>query len=183
MTTRHANFIYVLLVVVLAAAGSAAAEQPPSCDSQEYRQFDFWLGTWEVVTPEGDLAGNNTIQRILNGCALEENWRGAKGSIGRSINMYFARDGQWHQTWVDGAGGRLDLAGGLDDSGRMVLTGVMPGPEGGEILHEISWQDLGDETVKQHWRISKDDGKEWQDAFVGIYRRPAKSSTSADGRD
>ena len=97
--------------------------------------------------------------------------------------MYYARDSQWHQSWVDGAGGRLDLAGGLDKNGRMVLSGRMPGPEGTEVLHEISWEALGDGTVKQHWRTSKDGGEAWQDAFVGIYRHPAESPTSADGRD
>ena len=119
-----------LLATLLLAAGFAAAQEPPSCDQPEHRQLDFWLGAWEVMTPDGQLAGHNTIEKILNGCALEEPWRGAKGSIGNSLNMYFTRDGQWHQSWVDGAGGRLDLAGGLDGNGRMVLTGSMPGPKG-----------------------------------------------------
>ncbi len=174
----------VLLLALLAAAGTAAAQAPqPSCDTPEYRQFDFWAGAWEVVTPDGQVAGRNTIQIILNGCALEEYWRGAKGSVGKSLNMYYARDGKWHESWADGNGGRLDLAGGLDDSGRMVLSGTMPGREGGEAQHEISWQDLGDGTVKQHWRVSRDGGKSWQDAFVGIYRRPDETSTGSDGRD
>ena len=171
-----------LLLALLAIAAGAAAEQQPSCESAEYRQFDFWVGAWEVITPDGEVAGHNTIQRILDGCALEEHWRGAKGSTGKSLNMYYARDGKWHQSWVDGNGGRLDLAGGLDDRGRMVLSGVMPGRDG-EALHEISWEALGDGTVKQHWRVSTDGGKAWQDAFVGIYRQPAESSSLADGRD
>jgi hypothetical protein len=172
-----------LLATLLLAAGFAAAQEPPSCDQPEHRQFDFWLGAWEVLTPDGQLAGHNTIEKILNGCALEESWRGAKGSIGKSLNMYFTRDGQWHQSWVDGAGGRLDLAGGLDGNGRMVLTGSMPGPKGGKIQHEISWQSVGDGTVKQHWRTSRDGGDSWHDVFVGIYRPAGASSTSTDGRD
>ena len=154
------------------------AQQPP-CTAPEHRQFDFWAGDWEVVTPDGKTAGTNSIRRILNGCALEESWQGAGGSIGKSFNMYFARDGKWHQSWVDGNGGRLDLAGGLDDSGRMVLSGRMPAPQGGEVLHEISWEKLPDGTVKQHWRVSRDGGKAWQDAFVGIYR-PAPAGARAD---
>lgn len=172
-----------LALAMLATAAGAQDQPPPSCEAAEYRQFDFWAGAWEVVTPDGEVAGRNTIQRILNGCALEEHWRGAKGSTGKSLNMYYARDGKWHQSWVDGNGGRLDLAGGLDERGRMVLSGTMPGREGGEVLHEISWEDLGDGTVKQHWRVSRDGGEAWQDAFVGIYRRPEESSIGKDGRD
>ncbi len=171
------------LAVLLAGAGAAAAQPPAPCTTAEHRQFDFWLGAWQVETPDGELAGHNTISSVLNGCALEESWRGAKGSTGKSLNMYYARDGRWHQSWVDGNGGRLDLAGGLDQAGRMVLTGTMPGPEGGEVRHEISWQDLGDGTVRQHWRISKDAGKQWQDVFVGIYRPLEDASTLANGRD
>ena len=174
-----------LLLLLLAAPAGAAAQPGDPCTGPEHRQFDFWVGAWRVETPDGDLAGHNTISKILNGCALEENWRGAKGSTGKSFNMFYARDGQWHQSWVDGNGGRLDLAGGLDADGRMVLTGTMPGPEGkGDVRHEISWQELGDGTVRQHWRVSRDAGDSWQDAFVGIYRPlDDEASTRADGRD
>ena len=177
-------FHWICLLALLAAApGAAQDEQPAPCAGPEHRQFDFWLGAWQVETPDGEVAGRNTISRVLNGCALEESWRGAKGSIGKSLNMYYARDGRWHQSWVDGNGGRLDLAGGLDAAGRMVLSGKMPGREGGEVLHEISWEQLGDGAVRQHWRVSRDGGESWQDAFVGIYRPAEDASNLDDGRD
>jgi hypothetical protein len=172
-----------LVALLLMAAAAATAQQEAPCTTPQHRQFDFWAGSWEVTTPDGKVAGTNTIRSILNGCVLEESWEGAGGSIGKSFNMYYARDHQWHQSWVDGAGRRLDLAGGLDDGGRMVLSGRMPGPDGAEVLHEISWEDLGDGTVKQHWRVSRDGGEAWQDAFVGIYRPAGETKTHADGRD
>ena len=172
-----------LVALLFVATPPAAAQQPPTCDSAEHRQFDFWLGSWQVTTPDGKTAGANTIQSVLNGCALEESWRGAGGSIGKSLNMYYQRDGRWHQSWVDGAGGRLDLTGGLDEAGRMVLSGTMPGPEGGEVLHEISWEDLEDGNVRQHWRVSKDGGQSWQDAFVGVYSPAQDASPLDDGRE
>ena len=168
--------------MLLATPSTAAAQQPP-CSAAEHRQFDFWVGSWEVTTPDGNVAGTNNIRSILNGCALEESWKGAQGSIGKSFNMYFARDGKWHQTWVDGSGSRLDLAGGLDERGRMVLSGFMPGPDGGEVLHEISWEKRANGTVQQHWRASKDSGQTWQDVFKGLYRPAGKGTTGADGRD
>ena len=78
---------------------------------------------------------------------------------------------------------RLDLAGGLDERGRMVLSGLMPGPDGAEVAHEISWEALGDGTVKQHWRVSKDGGEAWQDAFVGIYRPAGETAAGKNGRN
>src|SRR5688572_11534423 len=53
-----------------------------SCTAPEHRQFDFWIGEWDVFGgPEGDrLVGNNTIERSENGCWLVERWRGASGN-------------------------------------------------------------------------------------------------------
>ena len=39
------------LAIVLAASGSSAA--PAACGSEAHRQFDFWLGEWQVSTPDG----------------------------------------------------------------------------------------------------------------------------------
>ncbi len=159
------------LSLLLAAAAAAQNAPPPApCSAPEYRQFDFWVGDWEVKTADGKVAGSNRIEKILNDCVLLENWQGAGGSIGKSFNMYYARDGSWRQTWVDGNGGRLDLAGGLDGQ-DMVLTGETPATDGGTARHEIRWTPLDDGRVRQHWRVSTDGGETWRDAFLGFYTK------------
>lgn len=166
-----------LACLPLLCATASAQDAPPSCTDPVYRQFDFWVGDWEVTDADGSRAGHNRVESILDGCVVMENWQGASGSIGKSFNMVDVRgDGHWHQTWVDGSGGRLDLVGGLDDEGRMVLSGERPGREGGTVLHRITWTPLSDGTVKQHWQASRDGGTTWDDLFVGIYAR-------ADGAD
>lgn len=165
--TRGTDFIALCLLLVASAA--SAQQTQPTCDTEEHRQFDFWIGEWAVETPDGQPAGENTIEKVLNGCVLTENWRGAQGSKGKSFNMFYSRDGRWHQTWVDNAGGRLDLSGGLDDRGRMVLSGEALGRDGDAVVHEIAWTPLADGTVEQHWRASRDGGQSWTDLFRGIY--------------
>ncbi|HVS64682.1 MAG TPA: hypothetical protein VMT85_14400 [Thermoanaerobaculia bacterium] len=158
---------------VIAAWPSAAQEPrpgPPTCDSTEHRQFDFWIGDWRVETPDGKLAGTNRIESILDGCVLMENWAGQGGTNGKSFNMYNRRNGKWQQTWIDNSGGRLDLMGGLED-GKMVLGGKTPSRDGGELVHRITWQQLSDGSVQQHWRTSRDGGESWEDAFIGIYKK------------
>jgi hypothetical protein len=159
-------------ILLGAAPGRAQtpAPAPPTCEGPEYRQFDFWIGDWQVETTTGAPAGANRIETILNGCVLLENWEGSGGSIGKSFNMYNRRDGKWHQTWVDGSGSRLDLVGGLVE-GRMVLGGTTPTRTGGEALHGVTWERLDGGAVKQHWRTSVDGGETWADSFVGIYKK------------
>ncbi len=168
--------IRILLALSLAVAPLAAQSAPtaPPCATDEYRQFDFWIGQWEVVDGEGNAQGTNTIEPILGGCALQESWSGASGSVGHSYNVYDRATGGWHQTWVDNSGLLLQIEGGLDD-GSMVLVGEGKARDGAAIRHRITWTPLEDGRVRQHWQTSRDDGTSWSDAFLGFYQRKRDS--------
>lgn len=150
------------------------ASAPHPCSSPEHRQFDFWLGEWEV-REAGKIAGSNRIARILGGCALREEWTGASGTnvSGTSLNMYDAARKRWHQTWVDDKGNVLLLEGEWR-GGRMVLEGERPVSAGKTSRERISWTPQTGGRVRQLWESSSDSGKTWQVAFDGIYtpRKP-----------
>lgn len=148
------------------------APKPPACTSIEHRQFDFWVGRWVVFTPDGKQAGENRIELIDGGCALQERWLGAGGFSGTSLNHYDATARVWRQYWVDNQGGSLRLAGGFE-SGSMVLSGTAPlgGTPGALLHHRITWTALADGAVRQWWQRSQDDGKTWTTAFDGRYVR------------
>ncbi|MGZ3445268.1 MAG: hypothetical protein ACXWLG_06895, partial [Myxococcaceae bacterium] len=55
------------------ALGATSLKGPP-CSTAGHRQFDFWVGDWEVQTPKGTAAGENKVEKILDGCALRESW-------------------------------------------------------------------------------------------------------------
>jgi len=154
------------------APGSAGATPAPPCAAAEHRQFDFWLGDWDVTTPDGKAAGRNLVTRIAGGCALHENWVGRSGFTGQSLNAWNARTKRWQQTWLDSSGGRLDLEGGWRD-GAMVLEGREPHPRtaGTTLRHRIRWTPHADGSVRQHWQTSEDDGRTWTTAFDGRYTR------------
>ena len=133
------------------------------------RDFDFWIGEWDVFGPQGKQAGTNSITQLLDGGAIAEHWHGTGGVEGHSINAYDAKTDRWHQTWVDSTGGFLLLDGGLVD-GSMVLEGSEPGTDGAPPQRQrITWTP-GPDGVRQHWETSDDDGTSWQTAFDGRYR-------------
>lgn len=148
----------------------AASAKP--CDSEEYRQFDFWLGQWDVYLPDGKTAGASVIQSFADGCALLENWSGTGGFTGKSINIYDITDKQWHQSWVDNSGSRLNLEGKFAD-GKMVLWTDAPNPNkaGALLRQQITWTKNADGSVRQLWETSEDAGKTWVTAFDGKYVR------------
>jgi hypothetical protein len=149
-----------------------ATQSPAACSEPERRQFDFWLGEWEVRDAEGNLAGRNTISVLFDGCGLREEWRGASGHRGTSLNAWSPQRRVWHQTWVDASGLLLELEGGLR-GGAMVLEGraALPGEEVAR-QHRISWSVLADDRrmLRQHWEASTADGG-WETIFDGRYRR------------
>ena len=166
--------LLLLLPMFVTAQETESSLPAPAklCDSMEYRQFDFWMGDWNV-TSNGQAAGTNSVHSIHNGCALQENWQGAGpgGISGTSFNLYDKATGRWHQTWVDSSGTLLLLDGGWVD-GAMVLSGKRPARDGsGEVTHRISWTPNPDGSVRQLWEASRDDGKNWTVLFDGQYTK------------
>lgn len=164
-----------------AGAGEITAER---CRAPEFREFDFWLGRWEVRNPDGEVIGHNRIRRIGGGCGLLEDWTGSGGGAGMSINTWDPELGRWTQRWV-GQGATLWLQGSLEegpDGPRMVLTGthIRTTPRG-PVLDRISWTVLPSGNVLQVWEMSTDDGASWGEAFRGLYVRMGDEAPSEGG--
>ena len=150
-------------LVLCAGAAHAAA-----CDTAEFRQFDFWLGEWNVYGPAGKLAGTNSITREYAGCVVHEHYTTPGPYTGESLNTYDAQRKVWHQTWVDNGGTLLLLDGHLVGN-AMVLEGA--GMNGSEpVKHRITWTPNADGTVRQFWQTAGADGK-WKTTFDGLYRK------------
>ena len=160
--------LFMCMVLVLPAM---AEDRPAPCSAEEYRQFDFWIGDWEVATKDGKVIGHNRIRSILGGCVLEENWESANGkSKGTSNNIYDARRKVWHQSWVDNSGLLLQIEGAFHD-GSMVLEGVL-GTADKEQPQRITWTLLPDGKVRQLWE-QETDGK-YKVVFEGFYGKVKK---------
>ncbi len=168
--------IFILSAISVQAAPllgqtDSAQQQTAPCQSPEFRQFDFWIGEWDVQNPQGKPAGTSVITPVLSGCAIHEEWHSAGSRYaGNSYNTYDRARSVWHQTWVDNSGLLLQLEGEFKD-GKMVLEGERPGAEGGTVVNRITWEELAPDSVRQVWDASSDGGKTWQRQFDGLYVR------------
>ena len=175
---RLPGFVALLGAVALVPAAalgqdaSTSPAAPPDCTGPEFRQFDFWVGDWNVTVKEKQ-AGTNDVVLTLDGCLVQEHWVGKGGSVGQSFNFYDRTDGKWHQVWVDNAGGTLFLEGSVQ-RGTMVLVGGGLDPKGKPILNRITWTPDADGSVRQLWDTSSDNGQNWEVAFDGLYRLKSK---------
>src|SRR2546423_9889074 len=88
------------------SGSSSAASAPYACgDDAERHRFDFWLGAWNVTTEGGTKVGESVIETASNGCAILENWAGARGGRGKSLNSYNPEQKEWQQFWIGSGGG------------------------------------------------------------------------------
>lgn len=136
-----------------------------------YAQFDFWVGEWEVRTPQGRFAGHNRIDKVTDGCLLLENWTAAGGSTGKSINYYDPVHHHWVQTWVDASGDVITMAGTLHD-GAMRFEGEHRYRDGRLELFRMSFTPRPDGSVRQFIEQSRDGGDTWYVWFDGNYVKP-----------
>jgi hypothetical protein len=155
------------------AAADGKQKTAPACRDPKFREFDFWLGDWQVEA-KGKLIAYNQITLAQNGCVLRENYSvQSTGYLGQSLNMYDATRGQWQQTWVDNGGLMLQLSGGLQGA-AMVLEGTRQTRQDDALVtvqERIRWTPNADGTVRQLWQTRRAGNSEWTTSFDGIYRR------------
>jgi len=153
---------------------AAAERNEKPCDyAPESRQFDFWLGEWNVVTTtEKTTGGKSRIERILNGCVILENWTSANPPYqGKSFNTYNSVLKRWEQFWVDNSAGMIHFYGGLKDGLMDFWTDAIPQPDGKLLKRHLQFIPLGPDTVRQFSRGSNDDGKTWFVEYDLTYNR------------
>lgn len=191
------HFLPFVAAVILAlvastqqpASGQSAPPKPYDCSAQVHRQFDFWLGEWDVVpnpataqpAPPSAAAqpqkpASNIITSLDGSCVLLESWN-AGGQTGHSLNIYDRTKQQWHQTWVDNTGGLHEYWGSLKD-GNMVFLGEVPlGPAAkfaGRRTIRLTFFPLGPDKVRQFSEALNSDGT-WSVNYDLIYTRRAGS--------
>lgn len=108
--------------------------------------------------------GRNSLRTILNGCAISEEWSGAGGFEGNSLNFYNSNTKRWHQTWIDSRGQSLALDGQFE-AGSMTLQSAADNLP----RHRITWTPMPDKSIRQLWQVWDTAEADWRTLFDGKY--------------
>lgn len=156
-------------------------DRPSPCSSPEARQFDFWLGEWDLSWPaeqSGGEAGergtgSNRIERLFGDCVIEENFTTDDGSFqGHSVSVYDVGAGIWRQTWVDSAGAYLSFTGNRD--GDVMELRTSPVERDGEtVVSRMIFTEISARSLEWAWQGSRDGGESWADLWNISYSRRA----------
>ncbi len=166
----------ICLLALLLAPAAAAQSRPsdadtsPQCRAAEHRQFDFWLGDWDVydVPDTGAVVARARITRMLGGCALREEYTQLDGMVGESFSLWDPSRRRWHQSWATNRSALLLLEGALEN-GRMVLTAPEWKPDGSSTLLRGTWWPAG-RNVRLKAERSADGGRSWGMVFDILFR-------------
>ena len=147
----------------------ASPASPSPCSAPGYRQFDFWIGDWDVYdTGDAKPSMHIRVERILDGCALRESYTDVNGMIGESLNVYDAARKTWQQTWATNRGQVLLLEGKLE--GEKMVFRATEQTASGPLLWRAAWIPQGAE-VRETAETSSDGGKTWKPKFDIIFRK------------
>lgn len=133
------------------------------------------MGRWGVYV--GDtLVGTNRIAKVLQGCALIEEWQDARGARGQSLFYVEPALRQWKQVWVTETARRV---GGVKEkhliaslpSGGVRFQGEVRQPDGRIVLDRTTLVPLAGGGVRQLIEVSSDGGSSWRATFDARYRR------------
>ena len=160
----------------------AQRNRSPCTYAPESRQFDFWIGDWDVSgTEDQGAAGHSHIERAIGDCVIWENWTslGHSGYYGKSYNAWNPHLARWEQFWVDNSGDLMHFFGKLDQGIMDFWTDAVPQGDGTTLTRHLQFIPLPDGSVRQYSRGSVDGGKTWQVEYDFTYRRAAAAGAGA----
>ncbi len=169
--------LVTILFLNLPVMFAEQASTPDPCAAAQQKQFDFWVGEWDLTWPgnkPGEVAhGTNSIKRIMDGCVVQENFSSGESGHprGTSVSLFDLKFGVWKQTWVDNEGAYLDFVGEYKD-GQMILQ--REAVRGGEkILQRMVFKNISANEMDWSWEASRDGGKTWEVQWPIHYKRRA----------
>ena len=163
-----------LVAAAQTTADSTVADEPGASPCEQnagFREFDFWVGEWEVSDGAGTVVGENSITRQESGCVLVENWRGVQGTTGMSINYLNKITDEWVQIWHAASGYQIDIRGGVTGEGMLLRGTIHYIGTGQTAPFRGLWTPWPDGRVRQFFEQSNDDGATWEPWFEGFYTR------------
>lgn len=186
----------VALVLALGMTSALTAQDFPVSTAlpEEARQFDFWVGEWDVNlrVRQDDLSWADQIRAvariypILRGKAILELWSDvrASGIKGYSLRYYDTERDEW-VLWLNWPGpdrsGSSSLSGSFRH-GRGEFFATRRAADGSETLSRYTFSDITPESLRWDDAYSSDGGETWTHRWIMEFTRTgAKPTLPMDG--
>jgi hypothetical protein len=146
----------------------------PCLALSQAREFDFWIGEWDVyVTGTNNLAGFSRIEKASGGCMILENWtsKGAAAFEGKSMNFIDPSNNKWKQVWVGSNGTNVSefLNGEYRDGAMRFDFETKDAQNNKQFVHFYFFNESPTQVRQLH--ETSPDGKTWTTSYDFTYKR------------
>ncbi|MEO6668855.1 MAG: tetratricopeptide repeat protein [Ferruginibacter sp.] len=154
-------------------ASKAKANAFPCMNNPQNREFDFWVGKWNVYqTGTNYQVGTSTIENTSGGCLILENWTAVGNpDEGKSMNFLNPKTAKWEQHYMGIAGASQNYYNGEYKDGAMRFEGDGVDKAGNKLLFRLSYFNEGFNQVRQLLEQSADIGKTWITLYDFTYKK------------
>lgn len=164
MKTTAKNLVRVAAAAAgLSLAAPAMAQEAPCSQDPLFAQQDFTVGHWDVFDEKGKRA-EVLMERVVEGCAIHEEWYSADGSKMTGIGLfnYSPIRKNWTYAWASSRGAASLFDGALIEPGNMRFVTERPGDAPGTTrLRHWSLIALPDGRVRELSVATEDGGASW----------------------
>lgn len=174
----------LVLSLTTLLGGFAPADTVSACDFPEARQFDFWIGEWDVLNryrvDDGTWAeagrATNKVFAILDGCAIVELWDGYLGRNhfrGFSVRAYDREEDAWVLVLNWPAPNRpqfFTLQGGFRH-GRGEFVRESSDSAGNPLRIRYTFSDITPTSLRWNDGTSHDGGRSWETRWIMEFNR------------
>jgi hypothetical protein len=147
-------------------------------EDKKSREFDFWVGEWNVYKRGTNVkVGDSKIEIASGGCMILENWEAA-GPVahnGKSMNYVNSATGKWEQLWIGSGGINVNnpqkFVNGVYADGAMRFDFEQVDRQGKKQIGRFIFFNEGPDQVRQFNEVSADGGKTWTTVYDFTYIR------------
>ena len=182
-----------------AHAASGGRGQDPWCSAPEAREFDFWIGDWDVENHNrgagsGEWSRTGTaisrVYGVVRGCALVEHWRGeALGSPplsieGFSVRAFDPERDAWDLVllWPIRGPAPFGTPSGRFSDGRGDFMNRVVNGRGDTVRTRLSFSKIRTDGLQWNNAFSLDGGVTWDSTWIMQFRRrPATAPALTNG--
>lgn len=182
----------VVALAFLVAPAAGQVKRAEWCPEPEARQFDFWLGEWDVQNrnsrPGADRwaatgRATNRVYTVVGGCAVVEHWRGwawpgAGHIVGFSVRAWDPAAGQWELVllWPMGPPQRFGNPEGRFEDGRGDFYSRFTTPQGDSGISRLSFWKIEPGSFQWNNAMSLDGGTTWDSTWIMHQRRRPRTA-------
>ncbi len=178
----------MLCLWIFPATAQPRKDKTPACTAPEARQFDFWIGEWNVqnwqrnpqlpndATWYDTGVATNRVYAILDGCAIVEHWMGRLSYAtvhGFSVRAYDPEKDQWVLVlyWPQANGGVFGTLEGIFQHGRGEFFNTYTNAQGQQVENRYSFSDISPDGFRWDAATSTDSRITWKPGWIMEFTR------------